>query len=156
MDLRLDDQARRHLTLVLAGTLVVAGWTTLLLGKFDSGVRLALNGDRVTVDQVIPGSIAAQYGLQEGMVVTQLQGVTLIEMPHYIDPDPAMPSPDPTTGETPPYIPTIEPSTPQTIQLDPALLDEPARASADTAQRRPALGSRCQVLRVTGRRSRAL
>ena len=122
MDLRLDDQARRRLTLVLAGTLVVAGWTTLLLGKFDSGVRLGLNGDRVVVDQVIPGSIAAQYGLQEGMVVTQLQGVTLIEMPHYIDPDPAMPSPDPITGETPPYIPTIEPSTPQPVQLDPALL----------------------------------
>jgi signal transduction histidine kinase len=119
---RLDDQTRRRMTLVLAGILVVAGWTTLLLGKFDSGVRLAVNGDRVVVDQVIPGSIASQYGMQEGMVVTQLQGVTLIEMPHFIDPDPAMPSPDPITGETPPYNPTIEPRIPQTVPIDPALL----------------------------------
>jgi signal transduction histidine kinase len=85
-------------------------------------VRLAVNGGRVVVDQVIPGSIASQYGMQEGMVVTQLQGVTLIEMPHYIDPDPAMPSPDPITGETPSYNPTIEPRTPQTVPVDPALL----------------------------------
>jgi signal transduction histidine kinase len=123
MHLRLDDQARRRLTLVLAGTLVVAGWTTLLLGKFDSGVRLGTNGSRVLVTEVVPGSIAEQYGMQPGMVVTQLQGVTLIEMPHYIDPDPAMPSPDPETGETPQYIPTIQPTTPRTIALDPALVD---------------------------------
>jgi signal transduction histidine kinase len=123
MDLRLDAQARKRLTLILAGALVVAGWTTLLLGKFDSGVRLARNGDRVVVDQVIPGSVAEQYGLQPGMIVTQLQGVTLIEMPHYIDGDPAMPSPDPVTGETPPYNPTIEPTMPRIVTVDPAMLE---------------------------------
>jgi len=119
MDLRLDDLARRRLTLLLAAVIIIAGWSTLLLGRFDSGVRLSWNGDRVVVAEVMPGSIAAQYGLQPGMVVTQLQYVTLIEMPHYVEPDPAtMPSPDPETGEEPPYIPTIVPATPTRVNLD--------------------------------------
>ena len=118
MDLRLDDRARGRLTLLLAAAIIVAGWSTLLLGKFDSGVRLMWNGDRVVVDDVMPGSIAATYGLQPGMVVTQLQYVTLIEMPHYVEPDPAMPSPDPETGEMPPYTPTIQPATPIRAAID--------------------------------------
>ena len=105
MDLRFDDAARRRLT--------------LLLGRFDSGVRLEWTGDRVVVADVIPGSIASQNGLQAGMVVTQLQYVPLIEMPHYADPDPAMPSPDPETGEVAPFIPTIVPPTPVRHDIDP-------------------------------------
>ena len=122
MDLRLDDQTRRRLTLGLAAVIIAAGWTTLLLGRFDSGVRLSWTGDRVVVSDVLPGSIAAQYGMQPGMVVTQLQYVTLIEMPHFVDPDPAMPSPDPETGEIPEYRPTIEPATPTTVELDPTVI----------------------------------
>jgi signal transduction histidine kinase len=119
MDLRFDDVARRRLTLLLAAVIIASGWATLLLGRFDSGVRLEWTGDRVVVIDVIPGSIASQYGLQAGMVVTQLQYVTLIEMPHYADPDPAMPSPDPETGEIAPFIPTIVPSTPVRHDVDP-------------------------------------
>jgi signal transduction histidine kinase len=122
MDLRLDDQARRRLTLLLAAVIVIAGWATLLLGRFDSGARLSWTGDRVVVDDVMPGSIAAQYGLQPGMVVTQLQYVTLIEMPHYVEPDPAMFSPDPETGEIPAGIPTIKPATPTPVSLDPNMI----------------------------------
>jgi signal transduction histidine kinase len=122
MDLRLDEPVRTKLTFILAGTMIVAGWATLLLGRYDAGVRLGTNADRVVVEAVVPGSVAAQYGVQEGMVVTQLNGVPLIEMPHYIDPDPAMPTPDPITGETPPWVPTIEPSTPRTVELVPELL----------------------------------
>jgi signal transduction histidine kinase len=122
MDLRLDDQTRRRLTLGLAAVIIAAGWATLLLGRFDSGVRLSWTGDRVVVSDVLPGSIAAQYGMQPGMVVTQLQYVTLIEMPHFVDPDPAMATPDPLTGEIPEYRPTIEPATPTTVQLDPAVI----------------------------------
>ncbi|HEV8698466.1 MAG TPA: ATP-binding protein [Candidatus Limnocylindrales bacterium] len=120
MDLRLDEPARRRLTLVLAAVIIVAGWTTLLLGKFDSGVRLTWTGENVVVADVMPGSIAAQYGLQPGMVVTQLQYVTLIEMPHYVEPDPAMSSPDPDTGQMPP--PTIQPATPTPVDVDPDLI----------------------------------
>ncbi|HEV8281813.1 MAG TPA: ATP-binding protein [Candidatus Limnocylindrales bacterium] len=122
MDLRLDDVARRRLTLLLAAAIIVVGWTTLLLGKFDSGVRLTWNGERVVVSDVMPGSIAAQYGLQPGMVVTQLQHVTLIEMPQFVEPDPGMPSPDPFTGETPDYVPTVEPRTPTRVPLNDDLL----------------------------------
>jgi signal transduction histidine kinase len=121
---RLDDQAHRRLTLTLAAVIIAAGWTTLLLGRFDSGVRLEWTGDRVVVTDVLPGSIAAQYGMQPGMVATQLQYVTLIEMPHFVEPDPAMPTPDPETGETPEYRPTIEPARPTPVQLDPAVIME--------------------------------
>jgi len=123
MHIPLDATVRRRMALLLAALLIAAGWTTLLLGRFDSGVRLGTNGPRVIVTDVIPGSIAAQYGLQVGMVVTQLQNVTLIEMPHYVDPDPAMPSPDPQTGEIPPYTPTIQPLLPRPADVDPALID---------------------------------
>jgi hypothetical protein len=130
MDLRIDATVRRRLTLLLAATLLAAGWASLLLGRFDSGVRLETRGPslvgitpRVVVSDVIPGSIAAQYGVQVGMVVTQLQGVTLIEVPSYIENDPAMPSPDPDTGEIPPYTPTIEPAQPRQIEVDPVLLE---------------------------------
>jgi signal transduction histidine kinase len=122
MHLRLDDQIRRRLTLVLTAVIIAAGWATLLLGRFDSGLRLSWTGDRVVINDVLPGSIAAQYGLQSGMVVTQLQYVTLIDMPHYVEPDPAMPTPDPQTGETPDYRPTIQPAIPTLVQLDPAVI----------------------------------
>jgi len=130
MDLRVDPSVRGRLTLILAATLLIAGWAALLLGRFDSGVRLGTAGPamigvtpRVVVTDVIPGSIAEQNGIQVGMVVTQLQGVTLIEVPNYIDPDPAMPSADPITGEIPPYTPTIEPSHPRPVAIDPGLLE---------------------------------
>ncbi len=122
MDLRLDARARQRLTLVLGGVMLAAGWATLLLGTFDSGVRLRASDGRVVVEQVIPGSVAASVAMQPGMVVTALQGVTLIEMPHYVEPDPAMPSPDPVTSEIPPYTPTIQPATPQLVHVDPNLL----------------------------------
>ena len=122
MHLRLDDQVRRRLTLVLAAVIIAAGWATLLLGRFESGVRLSWTGDRVVVLDVLPGSIAAQYGLQSGMVVTQLQYVTLIDMPHYVEPDPAMPTPDPRTGEMPEYRPTIQPERPTPVPIDPVVI----------------------------------
>jgi signal transduction histidine kinase len=123
MDLRLDEPARGRLTLLLAAVIIAAGWTTLLLGRFDSGARLAWTGDRVVVTDVIPGSVAAQNGLQVGMVVTKLQYVTLIQMPSYVEPDPAMPTPDPETGEMGPYVPTVEPSTPVKQDIDPAQVE---------------------------------
>lgn len=130
MDVRIDASLRRRLTLILAAIILAAGWGALLLGRFDSGVRLGTRGPalvgvtpQVVVTDVVPGSVAEQYGIQVGMVVTQLQGVTLIEVPNYVDPDPAMPSPDPLTGEIPPYTPTIEPKEPRPVAIDLGLLE---------------------------------
>src|SRR5688572_19821177 len=110
MEIRLDQQARNRLTAIVAGLAMLAGLATLVVGHVDNGIRLARSGDHVVVADVQPRSVAALNGLQAGMVVTQLEGVTLIEMPRYVEPDPAMPSPDPLTGETPPYEPTIQPA----------------------------------------------
>jgi signal transduction histidine kinase len=56
------------------------------------------------------------------MIVTQVDGVTLIRMPQYLENDPAMPSPDPSTGEIPPYEPTIEPTHATPVDVDPGVL----------------------------------
>ncbi len=122
MDPRLDPRTRERLAAVIATVALVVGLATIVVGRFDNGVRLTTNGDFVVVADVQARSIAAQDGLQTGMVVTELHGVTLIQMPQYLDPDPAMPSPDPETGETPPYQPTIEPKVATLAQVDPTLL----------------------------------
>lgn len=122
MELRIDRRLRERLTIVVGVVALVAALATLTAGRFDSGVRLTTDGEHVVVAEVQPRSIAAQYGLEPGMVVTSLHRVTLIQMPQYIDPDPAMPSPDPDTGEIPPYQATIAPSRPVAATIDPTLL----------------------------------
>ncbi|HEX2469375.1 MAG TPA: ATP-binding protein [Candidatus Limnocylindrales bacterium] len=123
MDIRLDQRARDRLTAVVAGLAMVAGLATLVVGHGDSGIRLARSGDHVVVAEVQPRSAAALNGLQVGMVVTRLEDVTLIEMPQYVEPDPAMPSPDPITGEIPPYEPTIAPERATPVPIEPEFLD---------------------------------
>ncbi|MGP1674208.1 MAG: ATP-binding protein [Candidatus Limnocylindrales bacterium] len=122
MDLRIDQRARERLAAALAVIALLAGLVTIAFGRFDSGVRLTMSGDHVVVAEVQSRSIAAQSGLEAGMVVIELHGVRLIQMPQYLDPDPAMPSPEPETGEIPPYTPTIEPKTATRVDLDPGLL----------------------------------
>ncbi len=123
MEIRLDQRARDRLTAVIASLAIVVGLATLAVGHADNGIRLARSGDHVVVAEVQPRSVAALNGLQAGMVVTQLEGVTLIEMPRYVEPDPAMPSPDPLTGEIPPYEPTVFPERAAPVPIEPEFLD---------------------------------
>ena len=104
MDQRLRDRA----SIVIAGIGVIISLIVVLFGRFDPGVVLSTSGPHVIVDDVEPRSIAAQNGLHPGMVVLELQGVTLVQMPQYVEPE-IEPTPDPMTGETPPYEPQIEP-----------------------------------------------
>ena len=94
----------------------------------------------VVVAEVQSRSIAAQSGLEAGMVVIELHGVRLIQMPQYLDPDPAMPSPDPETGEIPPYEPTLEPKAATRIDLDPGTAGSAPVPAGDLARGAPALG----------------
>ena len=75
----------------------LAGLVTIVFGHFDSGIRLSMSGQYVVVSDVQPRSIAYQYGLRPGMIVTEAQGVTLIQMPQYIWPE-TEPTADPVTG----------------------------------------------------------
>ncbi len=119
MDQRLRDRA----SIVIAGVGVILSLVVVLFARFDPGVVLTTSGPYVIVDDVAPRSIAAQYGLRPGMVVLELQGVTLVQMPQYVAPE-VEPTPDPLTGEFPPFVPRIEPPAPVVVDLDPALIEQ--------------------------------
>ena len=122
MEIGLDQRFRDRLTAGIAAAALVAGIGAVVLAKADSGVRLAVAGDQVVVEAVPPRSVSAQQGLEPGMVVTEVDGVTLIRMPQYLEFDPAMPSPDPVTGEIPPYQPTFEPTVATPVHVEPGIL----------------------------------
>src|SRR5688500_3217644 len=89
MDQRLRDRA----SIVIAGVGVILSLVVVLFARFDPGVVLTTSGPYVIVDDVAPRSIAAQHGLRRGMVVLDLQGVTLVQMPQYVEPG-IEPTPD--------------------------------------------------------------
>ena len=119
MDQRLRDRA----SIVIAGIGVILSLVVILFARFDPGVVLTTSGPHVIVDDVAPRSIAATYGLRPGMVVLELQGVTLVQMPQYVEPQVEV-TPDPVTGEFPPYVPRIEPPAPVVVDLDPVLVEQ--------------------------------
>jgi signal transduction histidine kinase len=118
----MDQRTVDRLAAGIAVIALIAGLATIAFGRFDSGIRLTTSGQYVVVSEVQTRSIAAQYGLQPGMVVTELQGVTLIRMPQYIWPT-TEPTPDPDTGEVPPVQPVgVLPPKPMVVAIDPVAL----------------------------------
>jgi signal transduction histidine kinase len=115
VDARLLDR----LAIALGLVALTLGLGTVVVGRFDPGVTLAIQDDgRVVVASVNEHSIARTTGLQAGMVVITLHGVTLIQMPHYLFPD-VPPTPDPNTGETPEPKPIgILPPVPTPVAID--------------------------------------
>jgi signal transduction histidine kinase len=121
MDQRLRDRA----SILIAGVGVIISLVVVLFARFDPGVVLTTSGSYVIVDDVEPRSIAAQNGLHPGMVVLELQGVTLVQMPQYVEPEiDVEATPNPVTGEFPPVVPRIEPPAPVVVNLDSALVEE--------------------------------
>lgn len=125
----MDARLRDRLAIGLAISAVVVGVATMWLGRFDSGVRLAINDGRVIVWEVGPLTNAYANGIRPGMVVTQLGSVTLIRLPQLVYPT-VQPTPDPDTGEAPPPQPIgIEPSVPTVVPISAsslaALVGEP-------------------------------
>ena len=119
----MDQRTIDRLAIAVATIALVSGLSTIVWGRFDSGIRLARGSDYVVVNDVQPRSIAAQYGLRPGMIVTELQGVTLVQLPQYIWPD-SEPTPNPITGEIAPYDPIgVEPLKPTVVAIDPAALE---------------------------------
>jgi signal transduction histidine kinase len=105
MDARLRDRR----AVALAAIMLLVALATLMFGRFDPGVRLAISDGRVVITAVNDHSTARGAGLQAGMLVTQLNGQTLIRFPQYVYPA-IPPSPDPDTGDV---------GAPQPIGVDP-------------------------------------
>jgi signal transduction histidine kinase len=127
----MDQRTIDRLAMGVAAIAMFAGLATIVFGQFDSGIRLSMSGQYVVVSDVQPRSIAYQYGLRPGMVVTELQGETLIQMPQYIWPE-TEPSPDPVTGFVS-YEPVgVLPPKPTVVAVDPGLLE--ARVSSIPTQ----------------------
>lgn len=107
---------------VAIGVAVVAlalGVTTLAVGRFQTGIRLSQASDgRVVVLSMDDHGVAWDSGIRPGMIVTELNGVTLIELPHFIY-DPKPPTPDPNTGEEfAPAVIGVEPTAPFDAPID--------------------------------------
>ena len=119
----MDARLRDRVAIGIAVVAMVLGVGTLMFGRYDTGITLTVDDQgRVIVVAVNPHSRAEQYGIQAGMIVTQLNGVELIRLPQYIYPD-VEPSPDPSTGEYPIASPIgVEPQEPTIVPIDPGQL----------------------------------
>ncbi|CAN5617361.1 hypothetical protein BH20CHL7_BH20CHL7_08130 [soil metagenome] len=121
---RIDPPTRDRIAAIIVGIALAVALATVALGRYESGVRLTTAGEYVVVSEVQGRSVASQYGLRPGMIVTELGGVTLIRLPTYVWPE-SEPTPDPLTGEVPPYEPIgTEPAIPTIADIDPAGLAE--------------------------------
>jgi signal transduction histidine kinase len=100
--------ARDRIALVLAGTAVLAGIAAAAFGRYDSGIRLVVSGDRLVVDGVRAGSQADRDGVLPGAIVLDVNGILALTLPEYRYADP---SPD--RPEDPPRILGMDPATPR-------------------------------------------
>ncbi|MEO8437008.1 MAG: sensor histidine kinase [Chloroflexota bacterium] len=118
----MDARVRDRLALGIAGIALLAALATLMFGRFDPGVRLAASNGRIMVTAINEHSIARSTGLQAGMIVTQINNVTLIRFPEYVYPA-LPPSPDPDGNEVAPQPIGVEPTEPTDVPLPADQLD---------------------------------
>ena len=131
----MDQRTIDRLAAGVVAVALVVGLATIAFGRYQNEISLTTSGEYVVVSEVEPRSKAAQYGLRPGMIVTELDGITLVRLPQYVYPTVER-TPDPVTGESPPYEPTgIEPAQPTVVDIGPAELEmllstEPAQLTA--------------------------
>jgi signal transduction histidine kinase len=101
---------------------IAIGVLTPLVARNGPGVGLGVDSGRVVVWWVDPYGPAAQYGVEAGMVVIDVNGRELIGLPEAIYPE-QEPTPDPITGEQPVAVPIIEPAVPTPVSIGQDELD---------------------------------
>jgi signal transduction histidine kinase len=112
-----DARTRDRFAIGVAAVALLIAMATLMFGRFDPGIQLAVSNGRVLIVGVNEHSVARSTGLQPGMIVTQLNGVTLVRLPAYIYPA-IPPTPNPDTGEVPEPQPTgVDPLKPTDVGL---------------------------------------
>ena len=128
----MDARLRDRLAIGVAVLAVILATITVGLGRFDPGIRLLIGTDgRVLITDVPKLSDAYSSGLREGMIVTGLDGVTLIRLPQLVYPKNIEPTMNPDTGDIPPLEPTgVDTTVPTNVAISPAslqaLVDQPA------------------------------
>ncbi len=119
----LRSRRRDWAAVAIAGASLAIGIGVLAGASFSIEARLVQGTDgRVVVDDVDATSRAWQNGLRPGMIVLSVNGVQLVTLPQYIYPE-TPPTPDPETGEEPPFVPSgIEPTVPLDSPIDQSAL----------------------------------
>ena len=85
----MDAKLRDRLAIGLAAVSLVLALGTLMFGRYDPGVRSRPPTARVVHHRRSTSAASpAEPASQPGMVVTQLNNVTLIRLPQYVYPDP--------------------------------------------------------------------
>jgi signal transduction histidine kinase len=112
-----DARLRDRFAIAIASVGVLVAIIASMAGISDGGVRLVDQGDHVVISDVNANSVAHANGLQPGMIVTNLDGVTLLRLPQFIYPS-VPPTPDPATGEiTDPQPIGVDPAEPTVVTL---------------------------------------
>lgn len=106
----------------VAVAIVLVGFSllSLLQGRPDAGVQVGREDDFVVVQWVIPGSPAERDGVLPGMVVTEINGVQLVDLPSFVHPADVEPGLD---EERPPPTPTIAPIRPTPVGISDEALE---------------------------------
>jgi signal transduction histidine kinase len=122
-------QQRRDL--FAAGIALVAltlGIVSLAIGRQQTGIDLRVEGDHLVVDHVTPYSLGATDGVQSEMIVVDLNGRQLYQLPTYLYDD-NKPVDDPNVAPEPIGV---EPQRPTAIPTDEATLAELANVPVET------------------------
>src|SRR5215211_4058524 len=101
---------RDRAALAIAALVAGFGLIAFLFGSYDSGIRWQFDsgsGHLIVVD-IEPLSQAQRDGIVAGMIAVEVNGWTLIDLPHY---EYAEPNPD--DPEQPPVVVGIAPTSPQ-------------------------------------------
>jgi signal transduction histidine kinase len=109
---------RDRIALAIAAVCIALSLLALAIGRVEIGVKLVRDGDRVVVEAVTDGSLAARDGVQPGMVVLQLNGTQLIRLPEYVYPPYDEANPDAAQEPS-----GIEPAEPTPVPIGAAALD---------------------------------
>ncbi|MBI3751721.1 MAG: hypothetical protein HY263_08740 [Chloroflexi bacterium] len=108
----MDQLGRARLAVAVAGVALVGGMLALAAWRVDLGFTLAASNDRVVIVSVADHSPAQIEGFVPGMVVINLNGIQLMQLPEYV-----YASPD-VNGEVPGPPIGIEPLAPTPVQMD--------------------------------------
>jgi signal transduction histidine kinase len=102
------------MAIAVAIVAAVAGMAALSIAPYDSGIRLAVDDGRLVVADTDPHSFSFQGGIRAGMVVTELNGATLIRLPVLVYPE-VQPTPDANGNEVAQQPIGVDPAVPTPV-----------------------------------------